>query len=367
MSRPHCRSIVPAAGRRAFTLIELLVVIAIIAMLIGIVMPGLGHARDQAKKVKTQATMKAISDGLDMFVGENEDECKGQNYPSSAAGNDPTEEGCPPDAAGLFPLGQEEIFGCQRIVRYLMGKNLDGYVPKRNVPKVFDEQNPPPGWEQRAWYGRRGDTGFPPDPYPDEPLARVGPYMNNPPIKPPRDLPGWIKGDTDPESLKPKNLNWVFIDAFNTPILYYAARSGYAARADASIARYSDDDPTTYGQGIYCWRDNALFTGLTTEETLTTGAGGLPPWDFNAGPHKLSFGPDAWKNDATARHDGVKDHPLSFAYLIMNKQVFETSYASSATPDVKKAIVTPVRRDTFILLSPGKDSLFGTSDDVVNW
>ena len=62
-----------------------------------------------------------------------------------------------------------------------------------------------------------------------------------------------------------------------------------------------------------------------------------------------------------------KGPPLSFAYQIMNKQAFETSYAQTGPADATKATVMPMRRDSFILLSPGKDALFGTGDDVVNW
>lgn len=58
--------------KRAFTLIELLVVMSIITMLMAILLPCLGYARERGKRLVCLANLRSIGQGIYVYANDNE-------------------------------------------------------------------------------------------------------------------------------------------------------------------------------------------------------------------------------------------------------------------------------------------------------
>jgi prepilin-type N-terminal cleavage/methylation domain-containing protein len=332
-----------AADRRrsGFTLIELLTVIAIITLLISILVPSLTKARDSAKNAKTRAAMKAMGDGLDMFRNDNPGEVRSDGYPSSAATDDPTEP------------GEQEIFGAQWLVRYLMGKDLRGYVSRKAGKGAV--ASPQQFYEQQDWYAD-APTGA----NPKAPLSRASLYLNPDSVQTaaPKTLPGAVNpapggmGHTlDEKSME----QLVALDTFGYPILYYAANPAVSRDANAKLATIDGMTPA-----VYNFRDNALFTG-SCRGTLCT----FPPWEFGAndkhGIQDFGLHPNDIPDHTSME---LPENAKTFPSFILNREAYDATGGNNAT---RRGSLIPYRKDAFLLIGAGRDGLYGTADDVTNF
>lgn len=169
--KPHSRD------KSAFTLVELLIVIVIIAILSGMLLPALSHAKNRATTTQCLNNLKQLNICWHMYSGENDDRLGANNSVNVTLGNnttllsglswalaEPTDAGI--KGGYLWPMNESlGIYHCpadrnpqgntplpQRIRSYTMSQSVNGFPDYNlwvytNIPmfrKMSDIRSPNP-------------------------------------------------------------------------------------------------------------------------------------------------------------------------------------------------------------------------------
>lgn len=350
----------------AFTLVELLTVIAIIGILVGILVPALSAARNQAKRASTQAQIDSMGKGCQMFLADND------KYPVSN-GLNPFESG----SYGSTTSTNLSLTGAQWLALQLVGPDLQGYVKAtlaNDAPSTVNAGSVGKidQFDWLDWYALS----------PSRKYTRATPYVESDgkrfstPVRfreehqealaIPQNMLGTTDGGTGGSSEWNNGKVPFFVDAFGGPVLYYAATIG-ADRPFTTGSRASSNMQV----GRFDLSDNAGITGSVEAVGRTPVVS--PGWDFaGKGLPQLQGGPAEGAHylaklgwDAAMPNKWSSGSVPTFATNIADRNIYETTRRGSGAAEEGK--IWPHNPETFIIISAGKDGIFGTDDDQRNF
>jgi len=323
--------------RAGFTLIELLTVVAIIALLIGILMPSLSRARDQAKTTKTSALLSSIDKSLDMFHNDfkhyPDSSCQVNQGGTPANRYDPIVYDYPVEDGGLGlddPSLNRQLSGAHWLARALVGHDRLGVDMAGRSLAVATPANMA---EVEISEADLKD------------LQRRGTYIDGEIFAKDNDT----RFNISSGAFVPTGRILVVEDSFDSPVLYYRANS--RARQPFCYDGFGTNPSAIQGEqgdrlGIYRQSDNFMITGNDKNQG----------WDFafTGRTHELAtFGTLVLDPSDS---DYIGNFPGSFTYYLHNHNAHETGNT-----------IVPHNSDRFVLITAGKDGVYGTEDDITNF
>jgi len=296
--------------KAGFTIVELLTVMGVIAILIGLLVPALNLVHDYAKEIQQRGQFHSIEVAIELYKTEF------GSYPPS---NDNSQ-------APAHPVDATPYCGANKLAEALVGLDMLGFHPNsdfradgRNT--VIDKTGTQIV-DQDIYYGVPGvseNTNW--QTLDENYNARKGPFIDleNANVYRMTDL--WA--DTDLASFRTTDpISLVLCDVFQKkrvsgkktgmPVLYFRARTQFNQQ---DLSDGTDND-------IYNYYDNANIIDLQTPDD--------PPVAHQIDDQK-------------------------FEDMILNKKISEGGFKR------------PYRAGTYILLSAGKDGIYGTGDDIFNF
>ncbi|HML75936.1 MAG TPA: prepilin-type N-terminal cleavage/methylation domain-containing protein [Anaerohalosphaeraceae bacterium] len=321
---------------KGFTIVEMLTVMGIIAILIGLLVPALNQVKDYSRQVQQKSQFHSIDVALEMF--KTDFGAYPESYDNLGVSTTPP----------VSPLAQDinNYGGAQKLAEAMVGMDLLGFHPRsgfRSDGMNYFSYTNSYQWVYNTTNGIQ-NVGPDSEKSGEENIKARKKYIDM------ENANAFRMQDVYNTNLSASQggasgvflaTNYVLCDVYSKnrtsgkktgmPILYFKARINYTLQDFSIDGVYTDD--------IYNYDDNRALVCLGTADVTPV------------------------KHELENLTGGGTNAYVNFERMILNRQV-QQSTITAANPD---GIFRPYRADSYILVSAGKDELYGTADDIFNF